>query len=267
MIRRMVGNRFFLIAQDDHAKLAGKLAGHWGNDRFSRPDPMESTILGTTLHDCGWPLHDLAPTLNNNGLPRDVFETPRGIALRVWTASVNQAAGRDAYAELLVSLHVLFLSIHATISDPVDRFEINKFQHQQVELQEKLRRRLRLRTDLPLKLGMADDPSDNQEQWLRLNFRLLQALDLISLAMCCTQPPFSKTREVWDRPDGIPVSLTMNRVDERTVRVSPWPFDQPFIELEVPYRAVEARQYEDEEAFQQEFAAVPIEKLNLKATI
>ena len=34
------------------------------------------TIDGIALHDCGWPLHDTAPQLNDAGLPSDVFETP-----------------------------------------------------------------------------------------------------------------------------------------------------------------------------------------------
>jgi hypothetical protein len=262
MIRRTAGDRFYLISQDDHAKLAGELAGHWGNDRFSKPNPAELTILGATLHDCGWPLHDLAPTLNKDGLPLDVFETPREIALRVWAASVNQSAEHGDYVQLLVSLHVLFLSVQLTMTDPIDRFEINKFQHQQVELQENLRRQLGMRSTMPLKLGLEVEPSNQQEQWLRLNFHLLQALDLISLALCCTRPPFSHSRLVWDQPDGTPTPLTMNRVDERTVRVSPWPFDRPQIELEIPCRAVRAVRFDNVESFQREFAAASICKLS-----
>jgi hypothetical protein len=262
MIRRTVDDRFFLIAQDDHAKLAGALARHWGNGRFCRPQPDASTIIATDEHDCGWPSHDLTPTLNNNGLPLDVFETPREMALRIWSASVDQTAGRDAYAQLLVSLHVLFLSVHVSIADPIDRFEVNKFQHRQVELQEQLRRQLELPTGMPLKLGLADDSADEQERWLSLNFRLLQALDLISLALCCTQPPFSTTRPVLDRPAGIPAPLTINRVDEQAVRVSPWPFDRAEFELEIPYRPVRAVKFDCEESFQREFAAAPIRKLS-----
>ncbi len=276
MIRRTVDDRFFLISQDDHAHLAGELARHWGNARFSRPEPAESTFLGAALHDCGWPLHDLNPTLNQEGFPLDVFETPRQIALRVWTASAQEAARRDAYAGLLTSLHVLSLSAYAmamtemahekfNAAGPLDRFEINKFQHQEVERQEALRRQLGLRTDLPLKMGLADDPADEGERRLRFNFRLLQAMDLISLALCCTQPPARQTQEVLDRPGGEPMRLAMERVDPTAVRVTPWPFDRPIIELEAPYRAVAAKKYEDNKAFRREFAeaAVQILRLNI----
>jgi hypothetical protein len=50
--------------------------------------------FGIELHDCGWPLHDERPTLNEAGLPLDVFESPRAIALEVWQASAERAAER-----------------------------------------------------------------------------------------------------------------------------------------------------------------------------
>jgi hypothetical protein len=162
MIRRDVGNEYFLIAQNDHAILAGQLAEHFGNHRFSQPEPRESVLTGVRMHDAGWPLHDDEPTLNKQHRPLDVFEVPRSIGLKVWAASADRAAAVDPYAGLLVSLHSLALSIFATSQsapgrhEPFDasqlseRFEVNKFQHREVERQELLRRQLGLRTDLPL---------------------------------------------------------------------------------------------------------------------
>ena len=46
-----------------------------------------------SLHDCGWPLHDDRPTLNSQGQPLHVFETPVTLATQVWTASARRAAG------------------------------------------------------------------------------------------------------------------------------------------------------------------------------
>src|SRR5690242_6538042 len=114
MIRRRDGNDFLLIAQHDHALISGQLAESFGNDRFPPPQPRAQTLIGIAQHDCGWPLHDDAPTLNGEHLPLDVFESPRPIAFRVWTASVEGATKQDPYAGLLVSLHVLSLSVLAT---------------------------------------------------------------------------------------------------------------------------------------------------------
>src|SRR5438874_5670453 len=113
MIRRAQGSHFLLITQHDHALIAGELADQFGNDNFASPIPREQTLLGVSLHDCGWPLHDIEPTLNADGLPLDVFESPRDLAFKVWTASVERAAQKDPYAGLLVSLHVLSLSVLA----------------------------------------------------------------------------------------------------------------------------------------------------------
>src|SRR2546421_10285790 len=110
MIRRRVGDEFWLITQHDHALVSGKLAEHFGNDQFQLPAPRESVILGTSLHDCGWPVHDEAPTLNTLGEPRDVFETTPQIGLTTWPESSRRATERDSYAGLLVSLHNLSLS-------------------------------------------------------------------------------------------------------------------------------------------------------------
>jgi hypothetical protein len=151
MIRRQVGDEFWLIKQNDHAIISGQLAQAVGNVRFDAP--ALRAVRAIELHDCGWPTHDENPTLNTRRQPLDVFETPRRIGLSVWTESSNRAAAEDAYAGLLVSLHSLSLSILATTmtpfaherfdpNDPRGRFEVNQFQHRQIELQEELRGRL-----------------------------------------------------------------------------------------------------------------------------
>ncbi|MGH7215374.1 MAG: DUF3891 family protein, partial [Tepidisphaeraceae bacterium] len=102
MIRRRVGDEFFLITQHDHALLAGALAGHFGNDVFGAPEPRAGVVRATALHDCGWPLHDDRPTIHpKTREPLDVFEVSRPIALRVWSASADRAEAADAYAGLL----------------------------------------------------------------------------------------------------------------------------------------------------------------------
>src|SRR4051812_8913976 len=114
MIRREDEGGFLLITQHDHALISGELAEQFGNEYFARPAPLESVLRGIRLHDGGWPLHDDQPTRNSDGLPLDVFETPPEIALKVWTAGVERAAAEDKYAGLLVSVHVLNLSVFAS---------------------------------------------------------------------------------------------------------------------------------------------------------
>src|SRR5436190_20287937 len=110
MIRRQVGDEFWLFAQHDHALLSGRLAEQFGNERFAVSAQRESVIRGVSLHDSGWPLHDEQPTLNKEDQPLDVFESPPHVGLTVWAESSRRATAADPYAGLLVSLHGLSLS-------------------------------------------------------------------------------------------------------------------------------------------------------------
>ena len=119
MIRHRRGDHFFLITQHDHAQLSGRFAERVGNGDFVRPEPFRETVDGVALHDCGWPLHDdKAPTLNSEGLPLHVLESPMPVATRVWSESARLAAEHHPYTGLLVSLHVLALSTFAQSRDP-----------------------------------------------------------------------------------------------------------------------------------------------------
>jgi hypothetical protein len=272
MIRRETGSAFFLITQEDHARLSGQLAERFGNALFAKPQPREATLTGIRLHDAGWPLHDDEPTLNAAGLPLDVFEVPRAIALKVWSASAERAAAVDPYAGLLVSLHALALSIYATsrasmqqepfdIDQLAERFEVNKFQHREVERQEQLRRQLGMRTDLPLMHGLAEPNASAEEDQLTGNFRLLQAMDLISLCLCCTQPPANQTHEVQQQPGQTPITLNLGRDADGAVTVDPWPFDQPRLELSVPFRRVAEKAFKDDDELRRAWTTAAVEQL------
>src|SRR5688500_1715570 len=184
MIRHTHGDSFLLIKQHDHALLSGKFAERVGNAQFAPPSPFQETIDGIALHDCGWPVHDDdAPTLNERGQPLNVLESPMDVATRVWSESARRAAEKDPYTGLLVSLHVTALSNfarsqwpnipHEHAKTPAEQFMLNKFQQAQFELQENLRKRLKMRSDLPLNNGLADLGVDDAEDLLIFNYGLL----------------------------------------------------------------------------------------------
>ena len=142
MIRRRVDDYFFLIAQHEHALLSGRLASHYGNSRFNRPNPLAEVVEAVSMHDCGWQEYDRRPALNPTGYPYDVFETPLGTAMRAWGLAGEMLAGAATYTRLMVSLHVMGLSGFAAqnIRTRRSEFEINRFQHAEAERQETLRR-------------------------------------------------------------------------------------------------------------------------------
>jgi hypothetical protein len=273
MIRREDGDWFLLIAQHRHALLAGVMAEKFGNDSFVRPAPFAPTIKGVALHDCGWPLHDDAPTINRDGKPIDVFESTRQIALKVWTASADRASAEDPYAGLLTSLHVLSLSVFATSqtsfthekfdNDAADTIAVMRFQQHEIARQEQLRIKLGLRTDKPVHHGQARETGQKTEDQLTMNFRLLQAMDALSLGVCCTKPPSAETQDVYPKPCGTPVRLKMARRGN-DLMVAPWPFAESQLELKIPATRVPNRAYANDDELRQVFAAAPAELITAR---
>jgi hypothetical protein len=275
MIRRNAGDDFLLITQMDHATLAQQLGMHFGNAKFARPKATSTVLEAIRLHDAGWPLHDDAPTLNDRQLPLDVFEVPRGIALAVWSASSDRAESVDPYAGLLVSLHSLSLSIHVTppvvSKQPVfdvrkmhDQFAVNKFQHREVERQELLRQKLGMSTRVPLKHGLAEARASAADDRLRFDFKLLQAMDLISLSLCCSKLPMGETNEVLRNPSADPIKLRLSKDVDGVLRVNPWPFDEKRLELRVCCRRVPARRFDSVEEFRKRYLDADVEMLDVR---
>src|SRR5579871_2997522 len=99
MIRHSLRSDLLLFSQHDHALLSGRLAERIDSRLVARPS--DRAIQGIALHDCGWPLHDDQPTLNELGEPLHVFEAPVWVATHVWSASARRVANKDPYSGLL----------------------------------------------------------------------------------------------------------------------------------------------------------------------
>lgn len=272
MIRRAIGNEYLLFTQIEHARFSGELARHLA-DVSESTGCLESIFVACAGHDAGWPIHDDAPRITPKHQPVDVFELPPFLGFAIWAESAKRIAMRDAYAGLLVSLHSLGISVFAAThmpkshpeiaSDPIWKFELNKFQHAQIELQEKLRKQLGLRTDLPLEGGLSKDSDDPAEQELFYNFRIVQATDQLSLCMCCQNPPF-ETVGLLPAPGQPCIEHRVTRRDEFTLSVDPWPFDQDAIIVPMQYRRVPRIAYTDDDHLRREYAAANVETIETK---
>jgi hypothetical protein len=269
MIRHARGDSFLLIKQHDHALLSGKFAERVGNAMFAPPAPFQETVDGVALHDCGWPVHDdESPTLNEKGLPLHVLESPMAVATKVWTESARRAAERHPYTGLLVSLHVTALSNfaknqgwipHERARTPAEHFMLNKFQQGQFELQERLRKQLGLRTDLPLHNGLAEPGTDAAEDLLIFDYNLLKTMDRVSLDLCCSEDLFPQIEDVYPRPGESPVTIKVRHTGEGTMELSPWPFAAERLEFELPCKRVPAKAYDSEQDFREVYSAAPQE--------
>jgi hypothetical protein len=277
MIRRDENDTWYLIRQDDHARLSGDLAKQIGNNRFEpltarEPDLAAKAILGISMHDEGWPLHDDQPTLNPRLQPRDVFESKTDQVMSIWAESSQRAAWADPYAGLLVSLHGLGLSQMAlaevmhqfsrkNLAYTRDRFELNKFQHNEIERQMELRKLLGFRMDLPLNHGLTDLGVDPREDLLIHHFRTLQAMDRLSLAICCSKPPFD-TLELGTRPGMTLTKIQTAKPEPRKVTLDPWPFAVERLEVSINAKVLPAVPLKDEAAFQAAYQDAPVERLS-----
>lgn len=271
MIRRLAGEQFWLVSQNDHARFAGVIAACIGG-QFALPDPREAVLDAVSSHDAGWPSHDDAPTLNSKGQPLNVFEISMGLATKVWASSAERAKAKGFYTALLVSIHQLHLSHYATQDGPfpherakssADQFTLNKFQHQQVELQESLRRELQLRTDLPLHFGLAARGTGPAEDALSYHYGLLSLCDRLSLQLCMGRLLFPQMDDVSPAPGAEPVKMTTQMIDDHTVSVDPWPFATGPFDVKVPYRAVSGKPFANEAALRAAYQKSPVEKTQL----
>jgi hypothetical protein len=258
MIRRASGRQFLLICQDDHARLSGELARRVGNALFSPPSPFDSVVLAISQHDCGWVGQDSHPLLNAHGQPEHVFEADILTALESWTQSVDQVLAGDPYAGLLVSLHTMALANRAAaheveLPEEIGRhktFRIRRFVHRQIEIQEQLRRTLQMRTDLPLRGGLAEPGRSPEEDLLRANFFLLELLDQVSLNLCFAEPIFRRIEFVYPHPGCEAISARISPGDGGAMKLHPWPFNSASVELEVPGRTIPAGPYQEEQSLQ-----------------
>jgi uncharacterized protein DUF3891 len=254
MIRRAYHHELLIIAQNDHAELAGKLVKHVGNSLFAAPMPLASVERAVAEHDRGWIRQDVSPQFNPEKLPAHVFEIDHAISLAAWTESVNLCAAKDPYAALLISLHSMRLAAHVANhlgpqndqASRVQSFKVQQFLHLQIEIQEMLRRQLGLAIDMPLRGGLAERGASPEEDLLAANFSLMQLLDQISLNLCFDEVLFDRVGGIFPRPGAAPLTVLIDRPDKGVMRLDPWPFDDAVIDLKVPAKRMSIRGYRDE---------------------
>lgn len=253
MICRPRGRELLLITQHDHSRLSGELAKRIGNTLFAAPSPFESVVRAIADHDCGWAEADASPTIDPAGQPTHVFEADIMISLAAWEQSVNQVLPHDPYAALLISLHTMALATRAAARQPEPEdefarqrvFRVRRFVHQQIEIQEHLRRKLEMPTDLPLRGGLAEQGRDATEDLLRANFFLLEFLDELSLNLCFGRLVFQRIEMIYSRPDQQPFSAFIANSPDGAMTVNPWPFNSPRLELDVPARRIAPGPYRE----------------------
>ena len=222
--------RWVLIPQIEHARLAGRLAEHWGADGFARLQPREELLWAIDHHDDGWRNWDDAPGVNPaRGEPRAFTDMEIDDSLAIWSGSIDRAARAGKVEGYLVAGHFCALARRAAAwrkTDPAWPRAEEFVAHYES------------RIDSWLEAWQQQDRRANTMAVAKLALAQLQFFDLLSLWFCCA--PATET-DVVPTPAG--PDLTLSPPDSGHVRLSPWPLVVAQLNLEIPGRIVPLGHY------------------------
>ena len=244
IIRKDAGAGLILVGQTDHSRFVGQLAAHWGNGEFETPKPYESVVRAATFHDYGWLRYETSPSINpETGEPYAFLQAPMTAAqLASYQWALDWMADIDPYAGLIVSMHRtgLWKGRYQTITYPAGRYNLTALSPEVqafIERNEAWQERQRATLDTK---GVAT------------NYRLMQVWDLLGLYFCCQAPYEDHIESVpvsYAGEDGDGVRVHMRPAGPNRVEFRPYPFDVRPCRVQLTFKRVPRRAYEDVEAF------------------
>jgi hypothetical protein len=173
--QKETAQEWLLIAQPDHAQLAGDLAARLQSPIFP---PLDSDLIrAIALHDAGWAEFDAGtgrchdPKLNDRGRPVSFLEMSPADFVVAWTRSITTAETVGAEGGIIVSRHFCRLArarLDTRIDNEEDTSRLRQFLHQERQHQDRL-----------------IDHAKRSPTELDLLTDLLQFCDLLSLYLCC----------------------------------------------------------------------------------
>jgi hypothetical protein len=267
MIRLATADGYLLVPHQEHARLAGRFAAHWGNTRFPPPAPpalLPEVLVAVSRHDDAWAARDASPLLTREGRPsaftRELVgsysafeEIDLADYLAVRGAATEAVAAEHPCAAILVSMHTVNLLTEQADLDsirPADRPLHAAF------LDGQHRRQHELAASLPPELAALATPARLQRA-----FEFLQFCDNLSLLTCVRYEQARPVRHTHPDAEGRRRTITCTPLDERRYRLEPWPFDQPTLDFTVPARRLPASACADLATYRAAYAAAPVEQL------
>jgi hypothetical protein len=267
MLRLETEDGWWLVTHPDHAHLAGEFASRWGNAMFTPPEPREHVLRGIYAHDDGWRERDASPAVTRQGKPAafstelvgkySAFEEIDLTAyLAVRREAVQRTAKEDPYAAILISMHT-----HNLLSERTDRSTIraedlpwlDAFLVEQLTLQRALREQL---------LAEGSIATEHlTPQSLSQRFQLLQACDNLSLLSCVDFSGEATLLHPLPLRDGGASEVKVQRVGERSFRLTPCPFAEPEITFRLRARFVPGKSFATKEELKQKLDAATMQEI------
>jgi hypothetical protein len=231
-----------MITQNDHAKLAGLFASHWGNATFERPRPYTSMMRAAQYHDGGWLRYETNPTVDPaTGKSPSYQQVPNDSAqLAAYQWMIDMLTDIDSYTGLMVSKHRtgLWQSRYGAITQPPPRPPRKVTS----EVEDFITRNEARQHVITAGLERHD---------VATNYNLLQVWDLLSLYICSNE--HHKDHVIEPAPTaysaGSGVALKLTPTAPATIAIDPYPFDATPLEAAVVYRALPSSALHDVDAF------------------
>ena len=227
-----------MITQNDHAQLSGLFAAHWGNGTFEKPRRYASMVRAAMYHDRGWIRYETGPQIMpTTGKTPNYREVPNDKAqLEAFEWAGDWLSAIDAYAGLLIAKHRtgLWQGRYGVITQPpaIQRGTLPP------DIQSFIARS-------EAKQKAAANGLDAGE--LTINYKLLQAWDILSLYICSTdrlaKDGIAPVPTAYSGKDGVAVTLTPQ--EPATIALDPYPFDQPSLTTNVIFRRLRQNTFRD----------------------
>jgi hypothetical protein len=244
-----------LAGHADHGVLAGELATHWGNDAFTRPAVGDALVVAATHHDDGWRELDDLPAYNPEAdRPAHFLEVPLERSVPPYGRGVDSIYEIDALAGVLADMHWTGL-YSARWGLQAGGGPVPHPLAAEVVADREVRRTAALRSVWDFVGPRSEFEAD---AWHA--YEVLQALDLISLALSLVDPeaptapdaepvPLAATLATVEQPvaprllPAVPTAKLGARIDLRLdvpgpgiAAIAPWPFERERIEVSLPAR-------------------------------
>lgn len=239
MIVRRLDADLLLVAQDDHAALAGRIMAAWRAGGLPGHERRDRVLEATGRHDLGWRPVDSAPSIDpESGTPYEFLNAPREVRQGVWSRALAVLAPQDPYVAALVAHHATAVYRRFTSTSGWEAF-----------FPELTRRR----DDLLSTAGLSVD-------LLLEDYTFVGMGDLWSLVFCNGwHEPHEREGHRAVLHGAIPRGhADTGVVDGGWLEITPDPFDRAVVPLSVPARRVPSRRYSSDADLRETVARAPI---------
>jgi hypothetical protein len=242
IVRNQSDGSVVMITQNDHAKLAGLFAAHWGNQTFERPRPYTSMMRAAQYHDGGWLRYETNPYLDPaTGKSPSYQQVPNDASqLAAYQWVIDMLTEVDSYTGLMVSKHRtgLWQQRYGAIMQPPP----GPPRKLSEDIQDFIARN-------EARQHVITAGHDRHE--VAVNYNLLQVWDLLSLYICSHEQHKDHVIEpaptAYSGAGGVALKLTPSAAN--TIVIDPFPFDHAPFEAAVVYRQLSPSALHDADTF------------------